>query len=449
MECFTTIRVASMATVLLVASMAGCLADDAVNPDESTPPLPSLSTPLEFSAPVRITTKGQSFEPSILADEWGNLYITAAKAINSPVEGTSSWTWWSDDDGKTWKDMPSPGQVHRRLTALEGDITLDAKGRLYFVDTFAADNTLTVWQTTEAGPVWVSTRPLQGSVAADDRPWLAAHGDGIVYYIGSTAFPENPELAGTPAGSKIWFYRSTDAGLTWTPGHGFEGSGWCTIEADPRNDRDVYMACDTRAAPGEIMVYVSHDRGDTWTKETLHKIETRPLAFISIGVDREGNLYVTWIEDVAAASDRLWFASRAAISTEWAVRDVTPESLFGSYNHPWLVATGSGTVSIVWYGTPDIERTQASNWSVLGLVSLNALQRAPTWTAGNLAEKIHTGTNSPNDYLMNAFGPDNRIHVGFSYTPRPTNVVDEDANDLRLKESFYIGQVAGPNMATS
>src|SRR5687767_5195078 len=83
----------------------------------------------------------------------------------------------------------------------------------------------------------------------DDRPWLAAHGDGIVYYIQNNGAvvsrgPEQILDVDEEAGAgQFWFYRSEDGGMTWSAGMALHGSNWCTTEASPIDDKTVFVAC--------------------------------------------------------------------------------------------------------------------------------------------------------------------------------------------------------------
>jgi xyloglucan-specific exo-beta-1,4-glucanase len=72
-------------------------------------------------------------------------------------------------------------------------------------------------------------------------------------------------------------YRWDQANSTWTPitdGVGFSGGesryhGIESIALDPNDDQLVYMAADLNMDAGKGRLYISSDRGDTWTHVTL------------------------------------------------------------------------------------------------------------------------------------------------------------------------------------
>lgn len=406
-----------------ILSVAGCLGEDVPFSDES-PPL--------VSEPVQINSIGAGYEPSIRVGPDGTLYVTAHKQ-EVAAEGTrlASWLWYSMDDGSTWIEMPSPLQMHSNLWALEGDLAIDDAGAIYYVDTYLADQTFSRWRTAQGGPVWESTRPIAGTVSLDDRPWLEAHGDGIVYLMvnhGPDMPTPNSLAAGTSptdGGDRMWIFTSQDGGETWNTGHGFSGSWWCGLAASKVDDQTVYAGCFTPGwLPGnirqnylgedvtfEVHFHTSTDRGVTWTHEHIADYETRNgLLYPQPAADLGGNVYHTWFDDDTgdAVPTRLMFAT---VHEDWRVTDITPFN--GSLQRIWTTAGAPGHVAITFYGSADHPTVGTTEWVPYLYESRNADAERPTWTLTALDGPVATGDAAPADFFQNAIGPDGRVHVAY------------------------------------
>lgn len=445
------------------ALISGCIAEnspwaeDGSNPSAPAPPASAGS--VGFSPPVKLNGDGYGYEPSIDVGPDGTLYVTAHKSsLTNEGARFASWLWYSNDNGASWKDLPSPGQLHEKLYAFEGDVAVDAKGRLYFVDTYLLDNTISRWS---PGPAWDYTRPFQGTAATDDRPFLAAHGDGIVYYVGNsdiagqgTALPALNNLQDEPGSrSAIWLYVSEDGGLTWSSGHGFAGSGWCGLAPSQADDKSVFVGCARHAGgavPGEgwgSTVYSSSDRGGSWVEFRLGDYEHGPTSIPSMAVDRAGNAYFAWGDGDpygAGVATRLRLA-RSTPTGAFEVLDVTP--LEGTIQRIWVAAGDPGTVALTFYATADAKPGPASEWFAYALVTNDATKASPDWTLGLVdPEPVVIDDVSPADFFQCVVGPDNVLHVAYQRTPElieyPERAIKGYRNDL-----FYARQVAGPNLA--
>ena len=170
---------------------------------------------------------GVGYEPSLSIDSKGNMQITAHKDLRWGGEGNpfapviggnldtwyacedgemtswdywASWFWVSTDNGTTWGHgdsfEPTPGNlVNSAIGSVtgggseclgdEGDIAVDENDVIYYLDTTLEDN----WwhRFTEGGESYEMGSVCQrmNTMAADDRPWVAAQGDGIIHYLGN------------------------------------------------------------------------------------------------------------------------------------------------------------------------------------------------------------------------------------------------------------------------
>ena len=420
--------------------------------------------PLAFGAPVKLNPEGlYGYEPGIDVDSLGTLFITAHKS-SVVAEGArlSSWLWYSADDGATWHEMPSPAQAHDKLYALEGDLAVDALDRLYYVDTIAADNTISRWS---RGPTWDYSLPLQRSTYVDDRPWLAAHGDGIVYYLGNSAVKvpgaENAAEGSADLG-RYQFYRSEDGGLTWTVGRVVPHSGWCGIEASGLDDQTVYTVCvddrpmvnlprclgtvcvfDPPQGRG-IFVQESHDRGRTFSETRVADLKGEfRYGFPSITVDGAGNVYAAWTDGKPDERTKLTMA-RWTPSTGWTTSVVPTPPDAATVHEAWIDSGSDGVVAIAYYASPDTRPTSESAWRTFVAVTASGSDPTPVWETTDASGIVDTGTAPPQDFMQVTVGPDDKVHLTYGKdvpnAPPPIPTVWYD-NDL-----YYVGQVSGPNL---
>ena len=181
---------------------------------------------------------GIGYEPSLSIDSQGNMFITAHKDLRWGGEGSpfapalggdldtwyacqdgemtswdywASWFWISNDGGETWDHGsnfdPTPGNLANSAIGSvtgsgseclgdEGDIAVDANDVVYYLDTPLEDN----WwhKFTDGGNTYISpcVCARMQTIAADDRPWIAAQGDGIIHYLGNPG--ASPPEVNTP-----------------------------------------------------------------------------------------------------------------------------------------------------------------------------------------------------------------------------------------------------------
>ena len=395
---------------------------------------------LEFAAPVKLNTKGWGFEPTIDSDRLGNLYVTAHKASATNEEARlSSFIWHSSDHGATWSEMPSPLQMHDELFSFEGDTALDANDRLYYVDTYGPDLWFSTWA---SGPAWERTVPLVTPSLLDDRPWLAAHGDGIVYLMTTdvaTHARAEDGLAATP-GSTSWaitpvLWRSIDGGETWTQLRAFNGAHYCGLGASPLDDVTVTVVCADFKA---LRAYESTDRGTTWRSSTVHSYAGNPAPMLSVAFDGAGVAYTAFL-DVVSSGNKVYVARTSG--SGWSVDDVTPFT--GSFREVWVTAGAASSVGIGFYGSSDLALSPSSEWHVYGGLSADASSSDPTWSIARVDPNvvIH-GPIAPPDFMQVTMDPSGTLFVAYS---RETTSDLAHAPPPNFDHDIYVArQVAGP-----
>lgn len=459
------------ALVLLGGLFSACLAPPMAQPAEGYVAGPTLlrenhwngvvtrvvrDPTVVFTPPAKLNAYGYGYEPSIEVGPDGTVYVTAHKATIQP-QGTraSSWLWFSRDGGHSWRELPSPAQFHDKLFALEGDLGQDASGRIYYVDTYVPENHLSRWSTTPDGPRWDFTRPFQGTVGLDDRPWLSGHGDGIVYYLGADEGlfpPPNHLLAGNPTGTRYWLYASVDGGMTWTLGHGFEASLMCSVAADRRDDHTVTVGCmeGQSGTSVDVVVHRSTDRGATLATSRIARLESS-LSWNHVGIasHTDGALSFAWQDDDynrSEAPGRLVYAhSRDGAS--WRLHDLTPfEATFG---RAWAAAGDPTTAGVAFYATNDTSPDASTTWKAYALVSHNVDADVPTWALTRLQEEdvsVARGGTAPGDFFQSTIGPDNELQVAYQKEYVAPSV-EEIIRNCYGNDILHVRQVSGPNMA--
>lgn len=386
--------------------LAGCVGHG--QDGEDGPPMAIAWPDVDVRAPDRVDAGSGGYEPSIVAGLDGTLVVTAHKNnITNEGAQVSSWLWISGDDGLTWKPLESPASTHTLLPGFEGDVAVDASGRLYFVDTYLTDNTLSRWSLADGEATWELSRPIQGTAGADDRPWLDAQGDGIVYYIGNMGAP--PPLSLTVP--RMVLSVSEDGGITFAPRAVFPASRFCTPSASPAGDQSVLVVCEME--DDTMVAHWSGDRGVKWDVQTLAPCEALCGAgYPAAAIDAEGTGYVAWLDGRISSGDptRIMLARRSA-EGEWNVTDVTPrDALVGM---AWVASYVPGTVAIAYYAADVGTTGSARAWKVHALVGQES---AGEWAWQELLvdpQPVKEGEGPPGDFLQVAAAREPCFHLAY------------------------------------
>jgi hypothetical protein len=337
---------------------------------------------------------GIGYEPSISITSNGNMFITAHKDLrwggeDSPIpiildpddpgpwwactdgrETTwdywASWFWASYDNGSTWGHGenfgPTPGNMlfanylagGSECLGDEGDISVDAMDTVYYLDTTLEDNW---WHTLVDHGTEYSTGVCQrmNTMAADDRPWVAAQGDGIIHYLGNSG-ASPPECTGDTG--RYWYYHSEDGGNTFSQCYSVPG-GWSTISSQ-RHGSYVYIAqenADTQSGTVTVRISDEYGRGTgfgdgTWAApiDVGPREGNCPEGYPVVNNNEGGTVAVVWA-DCPNGSTGTWdirFAISYDYGTNWSTWNVS--HINGIQMYPFVSISDDDMVSLAFYG---------------------------------------------------------------------------------------------------
>lgn len=392
------------ALVALVAAGA-MLAPAAPSSGEATPQ-PTYVQGITFGAPVQLNYAdparvGGPGEPSIKVDQAGAIYVAGVCCV-----GRGSPAWYSNDDGKTFDYLPSPGGARENGVAAEGDFVLDDADNVYFTDTWLPSLFVSKWS--NHGNTWEYTKASESIlVGLNDRPWPVYSRGTIHLYINHASHIE------------VW--RSKDGGLTWEgtfqtlPAQRYWPGN---VAADRRTD-DVYLfgegdgGCATR-----MCAAVSHDAGNTWAEKVVGPAPRGAVSafMVSADVDAAGNVYGVYSDTNATGCD-VYLAVSSDRGETWKQYRVNPA--LGCATFPWVAAGDDGRVAVNWYYTTSKKGQNAvpatAEWKEQAAVITDAASDSPTITYGTLDRVVHKGPLNRDlwDFQQIALGPDGRFHIAF------------------------------------
>ncbi|MCU1454293.1 MAG: hypothetical protein JWN46_2439 [Acidimicrobiales bacterium] len=424
-----------------------------------------------FGPPVHLTTDAVcgGYEPGLIVDRFNNVVVTAHKDNHCLAAGTDpngtvrSQSWlWTSSNGRTFGDMPGLTKlgVDRADFGDEGDLAKDDANHLYFVDTKVVDNSFTRWKTSGNGAAKITeqfTSPAMGTVQpVDDRPWITAHGNGVVQYLGN----EGDKVTG--GGGRYLSYMSYDGGTTFAhKGTVLPDSGWCRPAADHRpRTHFIYAVCTNDSGAdstttnegqagyrnGTLWSYVSSDDGRTFKRYRVDGYNgndntgnDRNIQWPMVAVDGKGVVYALFINNdttghcvncglpnasgVTITGNHLLLYRSTDHGHSWQKREITPRK--GFYHYSSMDVTPGGQVGVSYYSAKDAK----SPWYVYAGVA-SSFTGAFSFTS--LAPKqpvLAAGSNSSGlgDLFQCAFGPDRKLNVtweanGASANPLKTDI---------------------------
>lgn len=381
-----------------------------------------------FGKPVLLTTGPVGgYEPGIVVDKFGNVVVTAHKndhAIAAAPDSRSptgvramSWVWWSRDGGRTFANMPGATALDEQnaVVGAEGDLAVDATGHVYFVDTHLTDVSVTRWRASGRGEMALEhVRPVGPTGAIDDRPWIVAHGDGVVLYVASTVYKGN---------GRIVAHMSYDHGETFDPvGYSLPDSFSCTPMADQRRgSRTFYVVCSDYERGH--WAFATHDDGRTWSRHLMGRFQQ--TSWINGAVGPDGTVYALYHDgDANGTQGGLVLYTSKDRGRTWRARDVTAAP--GNVAHSWMDVAPDGTIGIAYYYSPDGTR----DWNIWAGVAKPGRRFTYAKVApGMPLMSDHDQRDIPwGDFFQVAFDRESRLHV--VWTSDRTTTLNPDDSDI-------------------
>ena len=419
---------------LILASMFGVIAND-LGDDLRSEVNAGESLEFEFDEPIYMPRHeecidadngqdpgyegfGIGYEPSLSIDSKGNMQITAHKDLRWGGEGTpfgpvlggpidtwyacqdgamtswdywASWFWISTDNGATWDHgdqfEPTPGNLANSAIGSvtggaseclgdEGDIAVDNNDVVYYLDTTLEDN----WwhRFTEGGESYEMGAVCQrmNTMAGDDRPWIAAQGDGIIHYLGNSG-ASPPECSGDSG--RYWYYHSENGGDTFSQCYSMPG-GWSTISSEKEGPY-VYVAQeDADSNSGTVQIRISDDYGrgtgpgpsdGTWQEpvDVGPRTGNCPEGYPVVNNNEAGTVVVVWADcgngDVGAWDMQMAISYDHGQnwSGSWSIAPDWGET-GGITMYPFVSISENNMVSAAWYGLKygDDGYTEGDEW---------------------------------------------------------------------------------------
>lgn len=348
------------------------------------------------------------------------IFACAPSGVPNTADG-QSYFHLSTDGGATWRYLDvETGTTDPRRFAFEGgdcDVAFDAAGTMYSADTWLGS--LSVGSSSDGGQTWMGTS-LAATAPVVDRPWLVGGPAGVVHVSWQDVQALMP--------SAIWYARSADHGLTFTPAvpitsatadGPFTWEGNLVVSDD---QQDLYLVYTRRAGPATgglddqgpetVWVAASHDGGATWTQHLVASMPN-PASYLypSLALD-EGNVLHVVFSSRTDVDRPIWYVTSDDEAQTWSAPVKVLAGVAGW--SPWVVPAGDGDAAIQWYGTlaADGNTTGENDWYFFTarVVDGVVVSAGPT-TSTPVFSGIQSAIPEFNQLRLDSQG---RIHIGAS-----------------------------------
>jgi hypothetical protein len=406
------------------------------------------SADVRFSPNVTVVAPGspRDCEPSLRVDVRGNAYVGGIRGVPA---GVDLWRFDLDPSSPGYDPQLRAPVYLGQPDAFAPEDTVggrDGGGDIDIATSFPSGPGLPAVTIVSLAAADISSAvsgdrgehftlsPAVADVPADDRQWIEAQGDSLVYQMYRAPIPA----------TGLWVQRSTDHGVSWgtpslvsptgtTPGY---------IDVD-HSDGTVYVSHTSSSA---LLVSRSADGGATWSTATVDNSTAHGSLFDPVKVGDDGTVYVTWSDE-----HNVYLAHSTDRGAHWS----PPVQVNGAESHvalfPWLEAGSANRVALVWLGTEAASNEDAADWRVQSAITLDATAADPHFHRAQVSDHVVHSSNislgglgvdtpitpQPNrnlcDYFQVAVDPRGACVVAFT----------DDHNDFD-GHTYLARQLAGP-----
>jgi hypothetical protein len=444
-----------------------------------------------FSKPTFVSTTLAGGEPLVFADtKHGTIIYTSHEGTthlyrNGFATIPANWlanyrnqvnTWYSDDNGKTWKlstiagapaSVSFMGRPDQDQGFSDPDLTQDAGGRIYNTGINLVSDSL--FSTIDGGKTWDKGI---AECHEGDRPWLAGVAADQAYLATNAQTIGGHLITSTTDGGNTCNGAPVSGGI---PDPGAAGKlFWNPVLKELVEPNGGGVA---RWAPGQT----AFTKGPQVNKGAIF------AHWPSIAIDKAGTLYMTWdtapsgshnggqgcpstltggpADTAKATPNAIMYAYSKDDGRTWS-KPVTIQS--GDYGDghiefwPWLAAGDDGHINIVWYETDravDIDCAPVS-LNIKTTTLTEASKPNPQFDVVDAAGRaIHYGTVCQGGTTCVATGEDRRLGDFFTQNPDANGCVMIASGDTTQWDNttfttmpyslpIIIRQTSGPSLYT-
>jgi len=290
----------------------------------------------------------------------------------------------------------------KRLTWNAGDsehpaIAVDLTGGLHVVweDKTSGKGEIYYKRSTDGGVTWTPNKRLTWDSRWPHPTGLAVDASGYLHLFWHTS---------DAAYSHIYYKKSTDGGNSWTSSRRLT---WAQDNEAPEmavdSSGNLHLVCySPDYYPWDISYRKSTDGGSTWTpSKKITYTFGEVSAFPVIAADPSGNIHVLWEEHVWADDTRIYYKKSSDGGATWsAIKKLS--WVAGESFKPRIVLDSSGHLHVVYFNAPSIY--EGLQYEVYYRKSTDA---GGTWVAG----KRLTWNSVPDEYPAIAVDPTDILHL--------------------------------------
>ncbi|GEM_PF-1681427 len=384
------------------------------------------AAPIAFGPTTTVDDQRLSGEPDIKVCGVSSTWSYGNCGQNDPYASvpwgfstTSSFIWRSEDQGKTFKLVPSNNTTGKPNACPGGGDTdlgiTPAKTlsgyRVNFEDLQGLTN-FSAGVSTDGGTTF-TCNPVSAEATAVDRQWFGFDkvpgSTGSAVYLdydiadGGAVFPTC--VTGTnSAGNVFVVQKSTDGGLTYGAFTAVDCNDGIAGNMQVNQKTGHVFAIHTAYtnpttctnSTDAVVVNKSVDGGTTWTKSVVYKPAkltatcgndvTVGQDFAVLAIDDQGGLYAIWsqasVDSTGAVNgpSHIYYSYSGDDGKTWTPEQQVDSGVKTNVDvFPWITAGDPGRIDIVWYGTTQTGKngpwdpgSQTTDWSPYLTQSLNA-----------------------------------------------------------------------------